>query len=62
IDSEIQTKIIDMFTNVLKSEEYKAFADQVGINVAAFSGTEFDTFIHEVYDGLVKASEEIFTK
>ncbi len=62
IDPLVVEKITDMFTNALKSDAYQAFADKVGIVVNPISGDEFQVFFNEVYEGLVNASREIFTK
>lgn len=62
IDPLVVEKIADMFTNALKSDAYQAFADKVGIVANPISGDEFQVFFNEVYEGLVNASREIFTK
>ena len=61
IDPKVEAKIIEMFTNVINSEEYKEFAAGVGIQLNVQSGEEFDKYITDIYNGLEKASQEIFT-
>ena len=51
-----------MFTAVIKSDDYKKFADSVGIVLNPVSGEEFTKYFNEVSDGLTKASKDIFTK
>lgn len=62
IDPQIQEKIITMFSQVIESDEYKTFADSVGIQINIQSGNTFDNYINEVFSGLQKASAEIFNK
>ena len=62
IDPKVEAKIIEMFTNVINSEEYKEFAASVGIQLNVQSGEDFDNYITDIYKGLEKASQEIFTK
>lgn len=62
IDPAIQAKIIEMFTAVITSDDYKKFADSVGIVVNPISGEKFNAYFKEVSDGLAKASKDIFTK
>ena len=50
-----------MFTNVINSDEYKEFAAGVGIQLNVLSGDDFDAYITDIYNGLEKASKEIFT-
>lgn len=62
IDPAIQAKIIEMFTGVIKSGDYRKFADSVGIVINPISGDEFTEYFKEVSEGLEKASKDIFTK
>ena len=61
IPADVQAKIIELFTNVANSAEYREFCDSLGIQLNVQSGAAFDSYINEVYSGLVKASAEIFT-
>ncbi|MDY4610553.1 MAG: tripartite tricarboxylate transporter substrate binding protein [Sphaerochaetaceae bacterium] len=62
MDQAIVDKIVDIFTNILNSDEYKKFGNDVGIVPTPISGPEFVSYLNEVYAGLEKASAEIFTK
>ena len=62
IDPQVQAKIVEMFTGVLKSDAFKKFADETGVQINIQTGADFDKYIAEVYSGLEKASEEIFSK
>ena len=61
LDPKVEAKIIEMFTNVVNSDEYRAFAESVGIQLNVQSGSDFDAYITDIYNGLAKASKEIFT-
>lgn len=61
LSDDVVAKIIEMFTNVTGSNEYKEFCDSVGIQLNVQSGPDFVAYINEVYSGLEKASAEIFT-
>lgn len=58
--AEVKDKIVEIFTGVCSSKEYKEFADGLGIQINLQSGDTFDKYIAEVYEGLSKASAEIF--
>ncbi|MCI6673010.1 MAG: tripartite tricarboxylate transporter substrate binding protein [Spirochaetaceae bacterium] len=62
VDPAVTAKLAEMFKVVLESEEYKKFADGVGIMPTPLTGDACKSFIDEVYAGLEKASAEIFTK
>ena len=62
VNEAIVGKLAEMFKTVLLSEEYKKFADEVGIVPTPLAGVELASYINEVKAGLDKASQEIFTK
>ncbi len=61
LDDAVVAKIIEMFSGVINSDEYKEFCDGLGILRNVKSGADFDSYINEVYNGLEKAASEIFT-
>ena len=60
IDPAIQARIIEMFSAVCSSDEYKEFCDGVGIQLNIKSGEDFQSYINEIYTGLEKAAAELF--
>ncbi|MCD7909415.1 MAG: tripartite tricarboxylate transporter substrate binding protein [Clostridium sp.] len=62
VKTDVKTKLASMFKEAIASDTFTKFATERGIIATANNGYELDTYIDEVYAGIVKASESIFTK
>lgn len=62
LKAENKTKLASMFKESLESDEFKAFAAESGLVSQPITDAELDTYISDVYDGLEKASKEIWTQ
>ena len=62
IGTEEKEKLASMFKEALESETFKAFAEESGLISEPITGDELDAYIADVYAGLEKASQEIWTQ
>lgn len=62
VGKEETDKLASMFKEALESDSFKAFAEESGLVSQPITGEELDTYIDEVYTGLEKASQEIWTQ
>ena len=62
IGTEEKEKLASMFKEALESETFKAFAEESGLISEPITGDELDAYIADVYAGLEKASQEIWSQ
>ena len=62
IGTEEKEKLASMFKEALESETFKAFAAESGLISEPITGDELDAYIADVYAGLEKASQEIWSQ
>lgn len=61
LDPQVQELLAAMFQEAIQSDEFKSFASQSGMVPTPVIGSELDSYVADVYSGLQKASEAVFT-
>lgn len=58
----MRTKLIELFSNAIESDQFKTFADRNGVIISPLKGDGLTREINAVQKTLDSASEKVFNK